>query len=378
MEAEQRQRTIKNVTLTGSLVNSLLASSQILFGIIGHSQALLADGFHTLSDLLSDFIVLFAIKQSSQAADADHPYGHGRIETLATVVLGLMLVGAGLGIGFRGFSSILSAESTNPELITLVFAALAIVSKECLYRYTMKAAKQTHSSLLESNAWHHRSDALSSIVVVAGISAQRLGVPYMDATAAIIVAVMIILMGSRLTRNAFRELIDTSLDFKLVGQVKTLIEGNDSVRGLHSLRSRSMGGLGYVDAEIRVNPRLTVSEAHHIAFSLEQQIQTSFPKIIDVSIHVDPLTETGHDSVSGLPGRQQILEMLQHACAQYPCGEMIQQFNLHYLDRQIEIDIVLPESLCTAQHRTEIEAMIASAQAMEHVGKVNLYFLRHP
>ena len=376
METEQRQRTIKQVTLSGSLVNCLLAGSQILFGIIGHSQALLADGFHTLSDLLSDFIVLFAIKQSSQAADADHPYGHGRIETLATVVLGLMLVGAGLGIGFRGFSSILTAERANPELFTLFFAALAIVSKEYLYRYTIKAAKATHSSLLESNAWHHRSDALSSIVVVAGISAQRLGVPYMDAAAAIIVAIMIILMGSRLTRNAFKELIDTSLDFELVGQVKALIEDNESVRAVHSLRSRSMGGLGYVDAEIRVNPRLTVSEAHYIAFSLEQQIQISFPKIIDVSIHIDPLTESGHDSVSGLPGREQILKMLRLAWAQFPCGELIEQINLHYLERQIEIDLVLPESLCTAQFHSEIESMITSMQEMEHVGKVNLYFSR--
>jgi len=376
MEAEARQRTIKRVTLTGSLVNCLLAGSQILFGLIGHSQALLADGFHTLSDLLSDFIVLFALKQSSQAADADHPYGHGRIETLATVVLGLMLVGAGLGIGFRGFSSIVSDERVTPELITLFFAALAIVSKEGLYRYTIKAAKRTHSNLLESNAWHHRSDALSSIVVVAGISAQRLGVPYMDASAAIVVAVMIILMGSRLTRNAFRELIDTSLDFELVGQVRTLIEDNESVREVHSLRSRSMGGLGYVDAEIRVSPRLTVSEAHYIAFSLEQQILASFAKIADVSIHVDPLTESGHESVSGLPGREQILELLTLACTQYSCGEAIEQINLHYLERQIEIDIVLPESLCAEGHRGELEAMIASALEIEPIGKVNLYFSR--
>ena len=376
METEQRHRIIKKVTITGSYVNGLLATSQIAFGIIGHSQALLADGFHTLSDLLSDFIVLFAIKQSSQAADEDHPYGHGRIETLATVVLGVLLVAAGLGIGIRGYSSILTAERANPELITLFFAALAIVSKEYLYRFTLKAAKATHSGLLESNAWHHRSDALSSIVVVAGISAQLLGMPYMDAAAAIIVAILITLMGSRLTRNAFRELIDTSLDFELVSQVKSLIEDNESVRKVHSLRSRSMGGLGYVDAEIRVNPRLTVSEAHYIAFSLEQQIQISFPRIVDVSIHIDPLTESGHDSVSRLPGRNQILEMLQIAWQPFPCGELIEQINLHYLKRQIEIDIVLPESLCAAQHRTEIEAMIASAHEMEHVGKVNLYFSR--
>ena len=376
MEAKQRQQIIKQVTIKGATINCLLAASQILFGTIGHSQALLADGFHTLSDLLSDFIVLFAVRQSSQIADEDHPYGHGRIETLSTVVLGVLLIGAGIGIGYRGFNSIAAAERANPELITLFFAALAIVSKEYLYRYTLKAAKQTHSSLLESNAWHHRSDALSSIIVVAGISTQLLGIPYMDAAAAIVVSIMIVLMGYRLTRNAFREFIDTSLDLKLVKRVNSLIESNESVREVHSLRSRSMGGLGYVDAEIRVDRRLTVSEAHYIAFSIEQQIKTSFPEIIDVSIHVDPLTESGHDSVSELPARNEILRTLHSAWQEFPCAKLIDSIHLHYLQSQIEIVIVLPEALAHEQHRTEIEAMIAAAKDMAQVGKVNIYFSR--
>jgi cation diffusion facilitator family transporter len=376
MEAKQRQQIIKQVTIKGATINCLLAASQILFGTIGHSQALLADGFHTLSDLLSDFIVLFAVKQSSQLADEDHPYGHGRIETLATVVLGVLLVTAGIGIGYRGFNSIVDAERANPELITLFFAALAIVGKEYLYRYTLKAAKQTHSSMLESNAWHHRSDALSSIIVVAGISTQLLGIPYMDAAAAIVVAIMIVLMGFRLTRNAFRELIDTSLDLKLVKRVNALIESNESVREVHSLRSRSMGGLGYVDAEIRVDGRLTVSEAHYIAFSIEQQIKTSFPEIIDVSIHVDPLTESGHDSVSELPSRNEILRTLHSAWQEFPCAKHIDSIHLHYLQSQIEIDIVLPEALSEEQHRTEIEAMITATKEMAQVGKINIYFSR--
>jgi cation diffusion facilitator family transporter len=353
-----------------------LAASQIVFGIVGHSQALLADGFHTLSDLLSDFIVLFAVKQSSAAADEGHPYGHGRIETLATVILGFLLVAAGLGIGYRGIDSIVSSQQSNPALVTLVFAGLAIFAKEFLYRYTMKAAKQVHSNLLESNAWHHRSDALSSAVVLVGISAQLLGVPYMDILAAIVVAIMIIVMGIRLTSKAFAELIDTSLDIELVGQVKSLIEGNESVREVHSLRSRSMGGLGYVDAEIRVNPRLTVSEAHYIAFSLEQSIKASFEKIIDVSIHVDPLTESGHDSVSDLPPRPEIEEMLAAAWRELPCCDQIEQIHLHYLQSQVEVDLVLPGSLSTADYSEQIDRIIEQAVDLKHIGKVNIYFSR--
>jgi len=376
MIIDRRHRVIKRITITGAIVNCLLAASQIVFGIVGHSQALLADGFHTLSDLLSDFIVLFAVKQSSAAADEGHPYGHGRIETLATVILGFLLVAAGLGIGYRGIDSIASSQQSNPALITLVFAGLAIVAKEFLYRYTMKAAKQTHSNLLESNAWHHRSDALSSVVVLVGISAQLLGVPYMDILAAIVVAIMIIVMGLRLTSKAFAELIDTSLDIELVGQVRSLIEGNESVREVHSLRSRSMGGLGYVDAEIRVNPRLTVSEAHYVAFSLEQAIKANFEQIIDVSIHVDPLTESGHDSVSDLPPRTEIQEMLAVAWRELPCCDQIEQIHLHYLQSQVEVDLVLPGSLSTADYSEQIDRIIEQAVDLKHIGKVNIYFSR--
>jgi len=376
MEVEQRHLIVKRVTITGAVVNGLLAASQVVFGIIGQSQALLADGFHTLSDLLSDFVVLFAVKQSSLAADENHPYGHGRIETLATVLLGFLLVGAGLGIGFRGITSIIDSRQVNPELITLFFAALAIFAKEFLYHYTVRAAKRIHSSLLESNAWHHRSDALSSIVVLVGISSQLLGIPYMDALAAIVVAIMIIVMGFRLAKKAFAELIDTSLDNELIRQVKELIESNESVREIHSLRSRSMGGLGYVDAEILVNPRLSVSEAHHIAFSLEQAIKTSFSQIIDVSIHVDPLTESGHDSVTDLPPRAEILHLLNTAWDDSPCSDAIEQIHLHYLKSQIEIDVVLPAALSTSENSVQIDHMIEQASKLNHIGKINIYFSR--
>lgn len=376
MEIEQRHKIVKKVTIIGAVINCLLATSQIIFGVIGQSQALLADGFHTLSDLLSDFVVLFAVRQSSLAADEDHPYGHGRIETLATVLLGFLLVTAGLGIGYRGINSIIYAQQSNPELITLFFAALAIFAKEFLYRYTIKAAKHIHSRLLESNAWHHRSDALSSIVVLVGISSQLLGIPYMDALAAIVVAIMISVMGYRLTSKAFAELIDTSLDIELVERVKLLILGNGSVHQIHSLRSRSMGGLGYVDAEIRVNPRLSVSEAHHIAFSLEQAIKTSFAQIIDVSIHVDPLTESGHDSVTDLPPRAEILSMLNTAWSESRCSDQIEQIHLHYLQSQIEIDVILPGLLSSDEYTAQIDHMIEQTAGLKHIGKVNIYFSR--
>ena len=374
-QVDHRHRTTRRVTLVGAAVNCGLASLQISFGVLGKSQALVADGVHTLSDLVSDFIVLYASQRSSKAADNDHPYGHGRIETLASMLLGAILGMVGIGIGIRGVESIFQGQSSNPEVITIAFACLAIVAKEGLYHYTMRAAKATHSSLLEANAWHHRSDALSSIVVVLGISAQLLGIPHMDAAAAIIVAAMISRMGLRLGRKALDELIDTSLDRKLVDEISSAMKANSSVVGVHNLRSRSMGGLGYLDAHIEVDPDLTVSEAHYIAHRIEHQVKKRFPSIIDVQIHIDPLDDKIRESVlAGLPDRAQIEQDLAQAWDGIDEGLQIQQTKLHYLDKLIEIDLVLPVSRSTSEHAGGVESLRKAASNLDYVGKVNIYF----
>ena len=374
MSANKRHKITKRVTLVGAGVNTLLAISQIIAGVLGHSQALLADGIHTLSDLTSDFIVLFATNQSARPADASHPYGHGRIETLASVFLGFALVAVGLGIGFRGITSLFSTTLHFPNTATLAFAGLAIVSKECLYHYTIRAARKIHSSLLESNAWHHRSDVFSSIVVFAGISAQLSGIPHMDAVAAIVVAVLIMYMGLKLARKAFSELIDTSLDSDLVNRLHLKLEHNDSVEAVHSLRTRSMGGLGYIDAEIKVNSRLSVSEAHYIAYSLEQQVIDEFPEIIDISIHVDPFSESGHDKVINLPSRTEILQQLNRSWGDNSLATQVSQIQLHYLRSQVEVDLVLPIALSTDQNTQQLRRLIDESQKVGCIGKVNIYF----
>ena len=376
MELEERHRITQRVTLTGAAVNCALASLQIIFGLLGKSQALLADGIHTLSDLGTDFIVLYASSRSSKAADKDHPYGHGRVETLASLVLGAILGMVGIGIGIRGVESVLSPATTNPEAITIVFASLAIVAKEGLYHYTLRAARTTHSMMLESNAWHHRSDALSSIVVVIGISAQLMGIPYMDAVAAIIVACMISWMGLGLGRKALNELIDTGLDLELIEQVSAAMQSNSSVIGVHNLRSRSMGGLGYLDAHIEVDSNLTVSEAHYIAHRIEHQVKKRFPKIIDVQIHIDPLDDKIRESVlARLPERQTIEQDLAQAWEGISESKQIQQTKLHYLDKLIEIDLVLPASMCTPRHEAGIARLKQGASDLDYVGTVNIYFV---
>jgi cation diffusion facilitator family transporter len=375
MKAEKRSRATQRVTLVGAMVNCALAALQITFGLLGKSQALLADGLHTISDLATDFIVLFASRRASKEADKSHPYGHGRIETLASMLLGAILVVVGTGIGLRGLESIFSPPGVNPETITVFFAALAIVAKEGLYRYTLKAARAHHSDLLESNAWHHRSDALSSMVVVVGISAQLLGVPYMDAAAAIVVAAMIMFMGYRLGRKALDELIDAGLDFDLVDEVREAMLADTSVVGIHNLRSRSMGGQGYIDAHIEVDSDLTVSEAHYIAHKIEHRVKTQFPKIVDVQIHIDPLDDGIKESVlAKLPERSAIEQDLDRIWQGTAESEQISQVKLHYLDRLIEIDLVLPAGLCNSRHREAIEKLRNSTASLDYIGKVNIYY----
>ncbi len=376
MKIDQRQRITRRVTLVGALVNCILATLQITFGILGKSQALLADGLHTLSDLSTDFIVLYASKRASKAADDDHPYGHGRIETLATMLLGAILAAVGLGIGMRGVQSILEPVKSNPEVITVAFAALAIVAKEGLYRYTLKAARSIHSTMLESNAWHHRSDALSSIVVLVGISAQLLGLRHMDAVAAIVVGAMIVLMGFRLGRNALNELIDTGLEFDLVDDLRTAMLSDKSVTGVHNLRTRSMGGLGYVDAHIEVDSNLTVSEAHYIAHKIEHRVKKQFPKIVDLQIHIDPLDDAIKESVlAKLPERSQIEADLEQAWQGIAAARDIENIKLHYLDELIEIDLVLPLVKSRGDAESAAKKLQQAAQDLDYVGRVNLYYV---
>ncbi|MBC8212039.1 MAG: cation transporter, partial [Gammaproteobacteria bacterium] len=229
MQDINRQQTIQKVTYTGIAVNVLLSLAQIISGVLYHSQALLADGLHTLADLISDFVVLISAHHAAKDADDDHPYGHGRIETLTSIFLGLALIGVALGIGYKGVQTLADPISTSVDSFALGFAFLAIFSKEFLYRYTVKAARKIKSSLLESNALHHRSDVFSSIVVVIGIGAQLAGIQHMDALAAIIVSIMISLMGVHLIKKAFAELVDTSLDQQLVDQIRAHILNMDGI-----------------------------------------------------------------------------------------------------------------------------------------------------
>jgi len=279
-----------------------------------------------------------------------------------------------LGMGYRGIQAFAQTETVQTETYALFFAFVAIFSKEFLYRYTIHAARKIKSTLLESNALHHRSDVFSSVIVVIGVGAQVAGIDHMDALAAIVISVMISLMGIHLVKKAFEELIDTSLDQQLVEKIKDHINKMSGVIAVHSLRSRSMGGMGFIDTEIRVNPRLSVSEAHYISLHIEKTVKKKFSEISDITVHIDPVAETEHEYILQLPRRSELLFKLYSAWESLENSEKIKNIHLHYLTRQIEVDIILPLEFGCDKDNTLAKELYERACNIPFVGEINIYY----
>jgi len=275
----------RRVTLVGAVINLLLSVGKIVGGIVGQSQALIADGVHSLSDLLSDALVLFASRWGSLEADHNHPYGHERIETLATLGVGLLLLAVGAGFLIDSVGRLLNPERLwTPGWLAFGIAVLSVLTKEGLYHYTVRVARQTGSSLLRANAWHHRSDAFSSVVVIIGIGGALAGLLWLDAVAAAIVGVMLGWVGWRLLGEAATELVDTGLSGRELDALAETIDAVDGVRGHGRLRSRRMGGRIFVDVRVLVDGQLTVREGHKIAEQVRLRVIDQLPGNADVVV----------------------------------------------------------------------------------------------
>ncbi len=377
LTAEQRKHDTSGITLWGVVINLILSAIKITGGIFGHSQALLADGFHSLSDLVSDGMVLLAAKHAGVDADEDHPYGHARYETLATVGLGLLLIGVAAGIGLEAISR-LNQEviPQRPLLYTLFIAGLSIISKEVLYHATMRVSVRIKSRMLEANAWHHRSDAISSIIVFIGIGGTYYGYPLLDIIAALLVAFMIAKIGIDLTRQGIQELVDTALEPEIIEQIKRTILSVEDVKQLHLLRSRRMGQHALVDVHIQVSPKLSVSEGHHISERVENRIKQTFEEINDVTVHIDPEDDEKTASCSNLPLRKELVEALfsewQHSGILSP----VHDITLHYLSGHIDIEATYPIDRLKTLEETGIirQAYEESCHTLPCVGECYLNF----
>lgn len=338
-----RYTLTKRVTWVGIISNLLLACLKTIFGWLGNSQALLADGIHSLSDLLSDAVVLVAAKYSALNADANHPYGHARFETIATVLVGVLLVFVAGGIFWDVIMRLLHPEALLiPTTSSLVIVIISIAIKEALYHYTRHAADKIDSKMLHANAWHHRSDAVSSIIVLVGILGTLAGLPWFDAVAAFFVSIMIVHIGGSIIWNGLKELVDTGLQESELAEIRSTIKSIDEVITVHGLRTRYMGSHIYMDVHLRVQPHVSVSEGHQIGEVVRNKIIHQHTKVADVIIHIDPENdELQPVSTLDLPLRTEITAYLHQQWHQYELAYPIKRIALHYLNNAVYLELYL-------------------------------------
>ncbi len=372
-----RARTSKRVTVVGALINILLSALKVLFGFVAQSHALIVDGIHSLSDLLSDAMVWFASHHAQHGPDEKHPYGHGRFETGATLGLGIFLILIAAGIIWDSAQRLFSPERLlHPGALALTIAIFSVVIKEALYHYTMVAGRRIGSKMVQANAWHHRSDAISSIVVVIGIGGSMAGLPYLDTVAAVIVGVMIARVGWELGLPAFEELMDVGLGQEGLKQVREIILSVDGVDAIHMLRTRSIGGEIVVDVHVLVAPWLSVTEGHMISQTVMDRLLDKVEEISDVTVHVDPEDDEAGPPTQDLPLRQQTMDKLHECWSAIPEAQEIQRTILHYQDGKIDIDLYFPLSCYGGEKElNELRARLEDQLAGEtDFRKLKLFF----
>lgn len=291
-----RDRQIYRVTLMGSVVNLILLAGKFAAGILGHSAAMIADAVHSLSDFLTDIVVIGFVRLSSKPADDDHDYGHGKYETVATSIIGMALLAVAVMLGWNGVEKIVrfiqGENPESPEVIALAAAIASILLKEWIFRVTRKVAHEVGSQALEANAWHHRSDAFSSIGTAIGIGGAVVlgnGWAILDPIAAVIVSGMIALTALRLLRQASGELLEESLPKETVDRIMEIVYEDKLVRDIHNLHTRRIGNRIAIEMHLRLPGTITIEEAHRHASEIERNIRAEFGQETHIMLHIEPI-----------------------------------------------------------------------------------------
>ena len=288
-DSVDKQAAAKKSTLVSVVINIALTISQVVAGVISGSQGLIADGIHSLTDLVADFVVLFANHHSAKEADDDHRYGHHRYETAASLFLGVSLLVVGLGMLWKAGEKIIDPVSPGQIQIMALYVALgSLVAKELLFRYMLSVAERVRSSMLIANAWHARSDAASSLVVAVGIGGALLGYPILDSVGALVVGLMVAKAGWGFSWDALHDLMDRAVSEEEHQKIEAIIKSTEGVKGFHDLRTRKMGDMILVDVHIEVDRHLSVQVGHDVALNARNQIMKELP-VLDVMTHIDPV-----------------------------------------------------------------------------------------
>lgn len=295
VSADEGLRTARHVTWVGFIWNALLGTAKVIAGIAGHSGAVVADGIHSFSDFITDVIVLVMVTISHRKSNRRYEYGHGKYETFASMLIAVLLVVVGIGIFIDGLHNVILTiqghDLPRPGMIALIMCAASIVVKEWLYHYTRRAGERIHSGALVANAWHHRSDSFSSVATLIGVAgAMWLGPQFhvLDPIAAMIVAIFIVIVGARMALPAVRELLEEALPPDMQNEIRHCIAETPSVDTYHHLRTRRNGSTIIIDVHLKVNPALTVSQAHSISSEVEHKLRVIFGDNTIVTSHIEP------------------------------------------------------------------------------------------
>lgn len=293
ISSDERMEVVNDVGIKTLIANVVLSVVKIIAGFVAQSSAMIADGFHTVSDVISTVAVMVGVKFSEKEADEGHPYGHERIESVVTVLLALMLSFTGVGIAVTGIKTIINQDFTTPGTLALVAAILSILVKELMYRYTVKAAEKINSTALKADAWHHRSDAFSSIGTLFGIAGAMIGFKILDPLAGIVVSILIIKVGVEILMQGLNQLIDRAADDDTINTIKNTIINIKGVIGIDDIKTRLHGSKLYVDVEIAVDGEITVKEGHSIAENVHNKIENTLPDVKHCMVHVNPYKNKG-------------------------------------------------------------------------------------
>lgn len=293
-EVSENERIVMQVSIRSMIVNLILSAGKAIAGIVGHSGAMISDGVHSASDVFSTIIVMVGYRMSEKDSDKSHPYGHERMECVAAILLAMVLCITGAAIGLTGIKNMFGIGNATlevPGLLPLIAAILSIVIKEGMYHFTKRAAKKVNSGALMADAWHHRSDALSSIGSLVGIAGARMGYPICDPIASVVISLFIIKAAYDIFKDAIDKMMDTACDEETIEQIREVISKQNGVLCIDSLQSRQFGARAYVDVEIAADGNLTLTEAHDIAERVHHQIEVSFPEVKHCMVHVNPMNQ---------------------------------------------------------------------------------------
>lgn len=372
-----KQKTILIASLVSAGTNTFLAILKIIIGYAGHSQALIADGIHSFSDLISDALVLFAARAGDQLPDKEHPYGHQRIETIASIIIALILFAVAASIGFNAFERMMHPSLIlRPTFIVVLVAAISIFANEFLFHYTYRQSKKIDSNLLMVNAWHNRSDTFVSIIVLLSVIGAMIGWRWLDAVGAAIIALLIAKMAAKMIWRAGQELIDRGVDEKTLSSIENVINNVHGVRSIHQLRTRLHGSTILVDLHIIVDPFISVSEGHHIGERVHLQLMQNIKNLKDVTVHIDPENDEQERPSLHLPDREKINKLLTERWEKLAGFDQIKKITLHYLAGHLYIEAFLPESVVTKESHAELtKEYQTAAQNIPDVASVALHFM---